>query len=60
MKPLHRYLQPGPGLLASVPLAIYIVVASAVTYVLAWLSWHLLERRVLALKRYFQIGRAPT
>jgi peptidoglycan/LPS O-acetylase OafA/YrhL len=59
MKPLHRTLQPGADLLSSVPLAAYVVGASVVTYGLAWLSWQLLEKRVLRLKRYFQVGRAP-
>jgi hypothetical protein len=37
---------------------VFYVVTTAPAFLLAWLSWHLLERRALALKRFLPYGRA--
>jgi peptidoglycan/LPS O-acetylase OafA/YrhL len=43
---------------SSVPgLAVFTLLGASVTFVCAWLSWHLLERRCLELKRFFVPAR---
>ncbi len=41
-----------PGLQTPAKIA-YILLAILVTYALGWISWHLIEKRVLSLKRLF-------
>ena len=57
MKPLHEFLLAGDRPVANLRLGGYIVVAMAVTYVLALISWRLFEQPILGLKKYFQVGR---
>jgi peptidoglycan/LPS O-acetylase OafA/YrhL len=37
----------------------FVVLAGGMSLVLAWTSWHLLEKRAIALKRYVPYGTAP-
>jgi peptidoglycan/LPS O-acetylase OafA/YrhL len=37
---------------------LFYVAATAPAFLLAWLSWHVLEQRALALKRFFPYGRS--
>jgi peptidoglycan/LPS O-acetylase OafA/YrhL len=57
MKPLHGYLLAGGDPRADLRLGAYMIVAMAVTYVLALISWRFFERPLLDLKRYFEVGR---
>jgi peptidoglycan/LPS O-acetylase OafA/YrhL len=38
----------------------FLALAGGASVVVAWASWHLLEKRALALKRFFPYGTAPT
>jgi peptidoglycan/LPS O-acetylase OafA/YrhL len=51
---LHRLLPQGVGIKAG---SVYIVSGTAVSYALAFLSYHGYEKHFLALKRYFPSGR---
>jgi peptidoglycan/LPS O-acetylase OafA/YrhL len=53
MKHLYPYLLAADGSVSTLRLAAYVAVASVATYALAYLSWMVVERPVLALKRYF-------
>jgi peptidoglycan/LPS O-acetylase OafA/YrhL len=39
---------------------VYAVIAMILTCIVAWLSWHLLEKRMLSLKRYFEYSERAT
>ena len=47
-----------PGLGYDSVFAVYVVASFAVSWLMALLSWHLFEKRILALKRFFSYGPA--
>jgi peptidoglycan/LPS O-acetylase OafA/YrhL len=53
MKRLYPRMLEADGSVSTAALAAYVVVASVATYLVARTSWRMVERPVLALKRYF-------
>ncbi|OAI47316.1 hypothetical protein AYO44_09760 [Planctomycetaceae bacterium SCGC AG-212-F19] len=49
-----RHASAGGSIL--LPLVGYLVAATVVSWLMAWLSWHLLEKHFLAMKKYFPAG----